>query len=128
MTFNEGVRTPVLQYAHPELGVQPAKATNEEDEYKNVGVRDSYRWVTELPYSYFLLAVIYREKDYTAYGDINTGRQQQNRYYTDSDSNSLSFYKKDVLNYPFNTYYIKPKTEQPFWVCFDIYLLTELTY
>lgn len=58
-----------------------------------------------------------REKDYTAYGDVNTGRQQQNRYYTDSDSNSLSFYKKDVLNYPFNTYYIKPKTEQPFWVC-----------
>lgn len=25
MSFEEGVRTPVLQYAHPELGVQPAK-------------------------------------------------------------------------------------------------------
>ncbi|ENN80636.1 hypothetical protein YQE_02943, partial [Dendroctonus ponderosae] len=57
-----------------------------------------------------------REKDYTAYGDVNTGRQQQNRYYSDSDSNSLSFYKKDVLNYPFNTYYIKPRPEQPFWM------------
>ena len=25
VSFEEGVRTPVLQYAHPELGVQPAK-------------------------------------------------------------------------------------------------------
>ncbi|XP_066259919.1 uncharacterized protein [Euwallacea similis] len=99
VTFTEGVRTPVLQYAHPELGVQPAKATSEEDEYSSGVIRDSYR-----------------EKDYTAYGDVNTGRQQQNRYYTNSDSNSLSFYKKDVLNYPYNTYYIKPKTEQPFWL------------
>uniref|UniRef100_A0AAR5P1C4 Uncharacterized protein n=1 Tax=Dendroctonus ponderosae TaxID=77166 RepID=A0AAR5P1C4_DENPD len=99
VNFNEGVRTPVLQYAHPELGVQPAKVTNEEDDYGTGVVRDSYR-----------------EKDYTAYGDVNTGRQQQNRYYSDSDSNSLSFYKKDVLNYPFNTYYIKPRPEQPFWM------------
>lgn len=68
----------------------------------------------------------FREKDYTAYGDVNTGRQQQNRYYTDSDSNSLSFYKKDVLNYPFNTYYIKPKTEQPFWVCMTFVLMFHL--
>ncbi|KAL1506036.1 hypothetical protein ABEB36_005471 [Hypothenemus hampei] len=103
VNFNEGVRTPVLQYAHPELGVQPAKATSEEeeqqDEYNGGVVRDSYR-----------------EKDYTAYGEANTGRQQQNRYYTDSDSNSLSYYKKDVLNYPFNTYYIKPRPEPPFWM------------
>ncbi|XP_030763616.1 uncharacterized protein LOC115888158 [Sitophilus oryzae] len=98
VTFTEGVRTPVLQYAHPELGVQPAKVTSDDEEY-STGVRDSYR-----------------EKDYTAYGDMNTGRQQQNRYYTDTDSNSVSFYKKDVINYPFNTYYIKPKQEQPLWV------------
>lgn len=33
VSFEEGVRTPVLQYAHPELGVQPAKAiTNPEPE------------------------------------------------------------------------------------------------
>lgn len=36
VNFNEGVRTPVLQYAHPELGVQPAKITPEED------FKDSY--------------------------------------------------------------------------------------
>lgn len=33
VNFNDGVRTPVLQYAHPELGVQPAKATTD-DEFK----------------------------------------------------------------------------------------------
>lgn len=31
VNFNEGVRTPVLQYAHPELGVQPAKLTSSDD-------------------------------------------------------------------------------------------------
>jgi hypothetical protein len=30
--FEEGVRTPVLQYAHPELGVQPAKAVGQQDQ------------------------------------------------------------------------------------------------
>ncbi|KAK9754157.1 hypothetical protein QE152_g1703 [Popillia japonica] len=36
VNFNEGVRTPVLQYAHPELGVQPAKISSDEDNtYKN---------------------------------------------------------------------------------------------
>ncbi|KAF7287204.1 hypothetical protein GWI33_002025 [Rhynchophorus ferrugineus] len=99
VTFNEGVRTPVLQYAHPELGVQPAKVTRDDEDYGPGVLRDSYR-----------------EKDYTAYGDsVDTGRQQ-NRYYLDSNTNGIDFYKKDVINYPFNTYYVKPKQEQPFWV------------
>jgi hypothetical protein len=32
VSFEEGVRTPVLQYAHPELGVQPAKVMSKQDE------------------------------------------------------------------------------------------------
>ena len=32
VSFEEGVRTPVLQYAHPELGVQPAKVMTKQDE------------------------------------------------------------------------------------------------
>lgn len=32
LSFEEGVRTPVLQYAHPELGAQPAKVNTENDE------------------------------------------------------------------------------------------------
>lgn len=74
VTFSEGVRTPVLQYAHPELGVQPAKATTEEE--------------------------LIEEAD--------TARQSQ--------YNQVDYYRKDVINYPYNTYYIKPKPEQPFWI------------
>ena len=32
VSFEEGVRTPVLQYAHPELGVQPAKVMSKQDD------------------------------------------------------------------------------------------------
>lgn len=32
VSFEEGVRTPVLQYAHPELGVQPAKVMRKHDD------------------------------------------------------------------------------------------------
>lgn len=33
----EGVRTPVLQYAHPELGVQPAKVMSKQDDFEELG-------------------------------------------------------------------------------------------
>ncbi|KAJ4429980.1 hypothetical protein ANN_22184 [Periplaneta americana] len=36
VSFEEGVRTPVLQYAHPELGVQPAKIMRKQDEIEEV--------------------------------------------------------------------------------------------
>lgn len=36
VSFEEGVRTPVLQYAHPELGVQPAKVMRKNDEVEEV--------------------------------------------------------------------------------------------
>jgi hypothetical protein len=36
VSFEEGVRTPVLQYAHPELGVQPAKVIRKQDEVEEV--------------------------------------------------------------------------------------------
>lgn len=32
VSFEDGVRTPVLQYAHPELGVQPAKVARKRDD------------------------------------------------------------------------------------------------
>lgn len=86
VTFNEGVRTPVLQYAHPELGVQPAKATPEEDEM-----------------------IQYKDNQY----EVDSGRQSQ---YYDDNVNTVDYYRKDVMNYPYNTYYIKPKPEQPFWI------------
>jgi hypothetical protein len=36
VSFEEGVRTPVLQYAHPELGVQPAKVMRKHDDVDEV--------------------------------------------------------------------------------------------
>ncbi|XP_018579642.1 uncharacterized protein LOC108917495 [Anoplophora glabripennis] len=93
VNFNEGVRTPVLQYAHPELGVQPAKATPEEDL-----ARDSYKEKKSQPYE--------DNKD-------NSGKRSQ--YY--NNINSVDYYRKDVMNYPYNTYYIKKTTpDQPFWM------------
>ncbi|EFA01737.2 hypothetical protein TcasGA2_TC007333 [Tribolium castaneum] len=84
VTFNEGVRTPVLQYAHPELGVQPAKATPEDEE-----------------------EMVYKDNQY----EVDSGRQSQY-----DGVNSVNYYRKDVINYPYNTYYYKPKPEQPFWI------------
>ena len=36
VSFEEGVRTPVLQYAHPELGVQPAKVMSKQDDFEEL--------------------------------------------------------------------------------------------
>lgn len=93
---NEGVRTPVLQYAHPELGVQPAKASSEEDDYKKEFISKD------------------TEPEYVPYktSGFNSGRQSQ---IFDNNVNSVEYYRKDVANYPYNTYYIKPQTEQPLW-------------
>lgn len=50
VNFNEGVRTPVLQYAHPELGVQPAKATPEEDFKDTYNEHNSYGYDSSRKY------------------------------------------------------------------------------
>lgn len=92
--LNEGVRTPVLQYAHPELGVQPAKVTPEDENanyFKN------------------------NRADYDNFpGDLNYDNRHTQNY--DNNLNSVDYYRKDIINYPYNTYYIKPKQEEPFWV------------
>ncbi|KAK6621180.1 hypothetical protein RUM43_011486 [Polyplax serrata] len=41
VSFEEGVRTPVLQYAHPELGAQPAKVEREIEDVELTKSRDS---------------------------------------------------------------------------------------
>lgn len=92
---NEGVRTPVLQYAHPELGVQPAKASSEDDIIKSNYKKNNH-------------------PEYTVQNpNSNTGRQSQQIF--DNNVNSVEYYRKDAITYPYNGYYIKPQTEQPFW-------------
>lgn len=97
VALNEGSRSPVLQYAHPELGVQPAKASPEEEEVRKYEETD--------------------QKDYLSAYDLkneyNSGRKSQNY---DTKLNSIDYYKKDVVNYPYNGYYIKHQTEQPLWI------------
>lgn len=95
-----GVRTPILQYAHPEFGVQPAKANNDDDyNFKDTDVnRVSYD--TEL----------------NSDQDFKLGGRYSNTPYHSNSINSIDYYKKDVVNYPYNGYYIKTKTEQPFWM------------
>lgn len=83
---SEGSRTPVLQYAHPELGVQPAKASPEDEVVRKHDEPKDYLTKYDLKNEY------------------NSGRKSQ--------INSIEYYKKDVMNYP---YYIKHQTEQPLW-------------
>ncbi|XP_022912731.2 uncharacterized protein [Onthophagus taurus] len=97
VNFNEGVRTPVLQYAHPELGVQPAKASQEEESRYNY----NYHHNTANTADY---------NHYDIKPEDNSDLDQNNhQYYTD-------YYKKDLMQYPYNTYYVKSKPEQPFWM------------
>ncbi|KAK9876501.1 hypothetical protein WA026_013876 [Henosepilachna vigintioctopunctata] len=84
VTFTEGVRAPVLQYAHPELGVQPAKPKPAEEQI----MKENYPF----------------ENSYS-----DSGRQQYHE-------NSVQYFSKDVMNYPYNTLYLKPKPEQPLWM------------
>ncbi|CAH1180778.1 unnamed protein product [Phyllotreta striolata] len=86
VNFNDGVRTPVLQYAHPELGVQSAKVTTDDELKEYNKERNSYSY--------------------------DTGRHSQ--YY--NNLNTINYHRKDVLNYPYDTYYIETKNEPPFWI------------
>lgn len=95
VNFNEGVRTPILQYAHPEFGVQPAKASKE-DEYDNGNKEND---ISRKSY------VKENSNNDLEYG----GRYSQSPYFS---ANSIDYYK----NYPYNGYYLKTKTEQPFWI------------
>ncbi|KRT84260.1 hypothetical protein AMK59_2241 [Oryctes borbonicus] len=99
VNFNEGVRTPVLQYAHPELGVQPAKASTDDDNsYGNYKKEDYDKGNNRADYS-----------PYDIKPEDNS--DLDNHYY-----NNAHYYKKDLMQYPYNAYYIKTKTEQPFWM------------
>lgn len=93
VNFNDGVRTPVLAYAHPELGVQPAKVPSEDDERSE-----------REPYTYNRNT--YDSNDYTS------GRNSdRHTYYDDHD-----YYRRQQVGYPtYGTYYTI-KQPVPFWM------------
>lgn len=105
VVLNEGVRTPVLQYAHPELGVQQAKVTTDDEADK----RSDYLNKNERThYDPFFIKNDAR---------LNFENRKNSQYY-DKNLNSVDYYRKDIINYPYNSYFIKHKQEQPFWIKF----------
>lgn len=97
VNFNDGVRTPVLTYAHPELGVQPAKVPAEDD-FTNKKEQYAYSYERN-PY----------ESDY-----IHSGRNsdRQNGYYQENE-----YYRRPENSYtPYGPHYYKARPPMPFWV------------
>lgn len=97
-SFDESVRNPVLQYAHPDLGIQPAKATN--NDYENKDRKVKY-YTTNVPKS----AHPYPMEPINGYGQqrSQSTSTSANRYYED-EYNKFSYY--DHSNYaPSSTKY-----------------------
>ncbi|XP_018322414.1 uncharacterized protein LOC108735092 [Agrilus planipennis] len=101
VNFNEGVRTPILQYAHPDLGVQPARASSElEDEELDLG------------------------------SNVNDNEIEQNSYRSDKLTNEIygnsrgggsSYYPSSSYStkndrFAYENPYGSVKKEQPFWM------------
>lgn len=98
VNFNDGVRTPVLTYAHPELGVQPAKVPTEDD-FTTKKEPYMYQNYERNPY----------EQDY-----MHSGRNvdRQNVYYQEND-----YYRRPDVGYPqYGGHYYKVKPQMPFWM------------
>lgn len=110
VNFNEGVRTPILQYAHPELGVQPAKASSE-DELRSSNDYDTGNKENDVNHSPY-------DVDHSANEDLDGGNNynSQNSYYTNNNNNinSVDFYRRD--NFPYTNTYYRQKSNQPFWI------------
>ncbi|XP_044728004.1 uncharacterized protein LOC123291695 [Chrysoperla carnea] len=110
VNFVDGVRTPVLQYAHPELGVQPVKVPSEEDQQKAVSpATTTYKPNQNSERTYYLKGETPNNKN--NYYGTDAGRQT--KYYDNTQQTSGGYYQ----NYPYNNgyYTIKHTYEQPFW-------------
>ncbi|CAK1543295.1 unnamed protein product [Leptosia nina] len=108
--FDESVRNPVLQYAHPDLGVQPAKATR--DGIENYENKRKINYYTNIvPKS----AHPYPMEPINGY---NQQRSQHipsvNRYYED-EYNKFSYYDHSPAKYPYGYGYVKRIPEPSLW-------------
>ncbi|XP_046968009.1 uncharacterized protein LOC124535741 [Vanessa cardui] len=109
--FDESVRNPVLQYAHPDLGIQPAKATR--DNIENYDNKErKVKYYTSVPKS----AHPYPMEPINGY---NQQRSQNNgptanRYYED-EYNKFSYYDNSHSRYPYGYGYVKRVPEPSLW-------------
>lgn len=116
-SFDESVRNPILQYAHPDLGVQPAKAT-----------RDNFDSTQERKVKYYTNGNVPKSAHPYPMEPINGYNQQRsgsnvnaNRYYED-EYNKFNYYENSYnpqsqnQRYPYNSYtYIKRTPEPSLW-------------
>ncbi|RVE46792.1 hypothetical protein evm_008576 [Chilo suppressalis] len=108
-SFDESVRNPILQYAHPELGVQPAKATRDGmDSYSDRKIK----YYSSVPKS----AHPYPMEPINGYGQQRSqGNINANRYYED-EHKKFSYYENSYNpNYPYGYGYIKRTPEPSLW-------------
>lgn len=106
VNFYDGVRTPVLQYAHPELGVQPANVHSTEETKSGNGKNS-----LQTQYSYTDSPVYMPEGSSNEFS--NSGRNNRNKIYEKG-----TYYRKDDMRYQtYNpTYYNRYRPEPPFWM------------
>lgn len=121
VAFNEGVRNPVLQYAHPELGVQPAKTGSQNGDKKDK-TPQKIIYYTQDPHSdrspFAVEPAMSTTENYETSDDhLIKESFRQNKYYDNSDynMNRFNYYRPDYPKYSYNYGYVKRMPEQPLW-------------
>lgn len=112
-TFDESVRNPILQYAHPDLGVQPAKATRDGDNSSNQKVK-YYTNVPKSAHPYPMEPINGYNQQRSSAPNVNA-----NRYYED-EYNKFSYYENryqptQTQRYPYSYGYVKRAPEPSLW-------------
>lgn len=90
LSFEEGVRTPVLQYAHPELGAQPAKVESESEETESS--RSGTQKEVVLPSLTYFSNDPYADRSPYAYEPGLVGQSE------DTLTSSANFHTQEVSN------------------------------
>lgn len=108
--FNDETRMPVLEYAHPELGVQPAKSmpTDYDVQPKKIQYYATAKNVNADKFPYAIEPVMDGTNYYTGISMNDNGNK--NAY----DKYSM----KNIATYPYNYGYLRKVKEQPFYMKF----------
>lgn len=113
-SFDESVRNPILQYAHPDLGVQPARATRDGD-----GSQHKVNYYTNVPKSahpYPMEPVNGYNQQRSSANHNHNHNNNANRYYED-EYNKFSYYENSnqynpsYQRYPY--YGVVKRTPEP---------------
>lgn len=122
---SDGSRNPVLQYAHPELGVQPAKANSKENRAAAAQKPQKIVYYIDDPHSdrspYAVEPAMSTTENYRESDDYLTRENyRQNKYYDNTDYSNFNRYNyyRPEFNQPQQqqqTYGYRKVAEQPLW-------------